>query len=170
MPTSEMYSTCPGCGLVHPAPDNTTYEFKGASPACAMLFSEVVGREYSDYRYSRVHNLTVDTYAVQHDHAPESPRVIKSVAVHLITLYLQLEQDWTSAEAGMGKQRAAEFASEFVWLAPPEERGQLTIAGVYRAADAEAHVDAVQRWSRSVWQSWHTHHATVKAWTARINK
>jgi len=51
----------------------------------------VLAREYSEPAYFGVHQLTVDTYAVQHPGVAER-RSIQSVALHLITLSLMVER------------------------------------------------------------------------------
>ena len=33
---------------------------------CLKLFEEILAREFSDYRYGRIHRLTVDAYSLQH--------------------------------------------------------------------------------------------------------
>ena len=32
---------------------------------CLKLFEEILAREFSDYRYGRIHRLTVDDYSLQ---------------------------------------------------------------------------------------------------------
>lgn len=132
-----------------------------------MRFSEVVGREYSDFRRGHVHNLTVDTYQIQHP-PEQSPRAVKSMAVHLITLYLQLEQGWTSMQAAYGKQQLAAHSAQFEWLEPPADPGHLTIAEVHAAESPEAHVVAVEAWASCVWDAWAAHHAVVKGWAQQF--
>ena len=63
---------CPGCGLALPArPDAPKHPYVGASAECWAVYGEVLAREYEDPAYFRVHQLTVDAYAVQHPGAPE---------------------------------------------------------------------------------------------------
>ena len=47
---------CDRCGAV----------VSGGKAGCQKLFEEVIAREFGDYRYSRRHRLTVDTYSLQH--------------------------------------------------------------------------------------------------------
>jgi hypothetical protein len=82
-------SVCPGCGLVVPATDGPTHEYFGSSPGGRPLFRRAVGREFSDPAYFAVHQVTVDTYAVQHPGRPER-RSVQSVGLHLMTLCLFL--------------------------------------------------------------------------------
>ena len=83
-------SRCPGCRLLLPEGEGATHPYIGSSPACWALFGDILAREYSDPAYFRRHQLTVDTYAVQHPGRPER-RSVQSVALHLVTLCLILE-------------------------------------------------------------------------------
>jgi hypothetical protein len=58
---------CPGCGAVVPEVEETdTHTYIGSAPGCWLRYSEMLAREYGDIRYTPAHQLTVDTYAVQH--------------------------------------------------------------------------------------------------------
>ena len=61
---------CTGCGALVPDTPGPTHRYIGASPQCWALFGEVLAREYSDFRYASVHQLTVDSYAAQHPGTP----------------------------------------------------------------------------------------------------
>jgi Family of unknown function (DUF5946) len=155
-------SRCEGCGLVRPAREGPTHPCFGASPACWELFGEVLAREFGDPAYFRVHQLTVDTYVVQHPGRPER-RSIQSVALHRITLCLVLEdgvepREGPNLHARLGKRGA------FRWLEPPRPNGRLTVASVLRARTPDEHERAVEAWARDVWTAWQGHHATVRAW------
>src|SRR5215210_8669248 len=63
----------------------------GGRAGCLKLFEEVIAREFSDYRYGKVHRLTVDAYSLQH---PERyMRSGKSFAAHLTGIYAALESE-----------------------------------------------------------------------------
>ena len=47
---------CDRCGAAVP----------GGRDGCQRLFHEVIAREFGDYRYGRIHRLTVDVYSLQH--------------------------------------------------------------------------------------------------------
>ena len=85
------------------------------------MFTEVLAREYSDFRYARTHRLTVDAYGVQHPGEP-SPHAIASVAVHLLHLYWVLEMGYDTEHSARLMQRAAERKKEYLWLEPPATR------------------------------------------------
>ncbi|MCC6737064.1 MAG: hypothetical protein IT534_13180, partial [Bauldia sp.] len=77
---------CAGCGL----------EIEGGTDGCQQLFESMVGRDFSDFRYGRVHGLVVDCYCLQH---PARYCISgKSFAAHLCGLCERLE-----GEAGYGE-------------------------------------------------------------------
>jgi hypothetical protein len=158
-------SACPGCGLVLPVREGSTHAYVGSSPACWALYGEVLAREYNDASYRRVHQLTVDTYAVQHPGVSER-RAIQSVAVHLMTLCLVLE-DGVDPREGPALHKRFVKRPFFDWLEPPRPNGRLTIADVLEARTAPDHERKVGEWARDVWAAWAPHHATVRAWLDR---
>ena len=95
------------------------------------MYGEVLAREYGDPAYFRIHQLTVDTYAVQHPGTPER-RSIQSVALHLITLGLVLERG-ADPSAGPRLHRRLASRPAFHWLEPPRPIGRITVADVRRA-------------------------------------
>jgi hypothetical protein len=136
---------CAGCGAIVPHSDGPTHEYIGASPGCWAIFT-TLGPD----------RLIVDAYAAQHPGTP-SRRSIQSVAVHLISLLVQLEHGATPARARDAIRTTLAIAYRFVWLAPPSWDGTLTIVDVRDAATARA-------WAESVWRAWAPHHNAVRAW------
>src|ERR1041384_6466827 len=67
-----MTTTCPGCGLEMPArPDAPPDGYYNTTRECWSVFTEVVGAEFANaLLFGRAHQLTVDTYAVQHAGGP----------------------------------------------------------------------------------------------------
>ena len=58
--------------------------------ACTVHVTEVLARDYGEYRYPQVHHLIVDTYMAQHPgYSTAAGR--RSVAAHLVGLYCMLE-------------------------------------------------------------------------------
>jgi len=84
-------SLCPGCGLSPPARDlSAPRSYYNTSAEYWDLYTEVLGNEYSNANlFGQIHQLTVDSYAVQHAGGPHPD---KSVDVHLFGLYLSLER------------------------------------------------------------------------------
>lgn len=129
----------------------------GGKAGCLKLFEEVIAREFGDYRYGRVHRLTVDAYSLQHPDV--YMRSGKSFAAHLTGMCAALEsrdaqeaqdvnrtvQKWLSTNPKIGKPDI------------PERRGRLTVAHVHAAADADEHVGRVREWARDVWDAWAEH-------------
>ncbi|MFL5562404.1 MAG: DUF5946 family protein [Gemmatimonadaceae bacterium] len=168
-PTDADNVICPGCGASVPAFSGATHAYLGEAPGCWALYGEVLAREYSDYRFGRVHHLTVDSYAAQHPGKAER-RTIQSVAVHLIGLYLSLERGVEPRELMRARQATADRSARFHWLEPPDSRGAITVVDVHGAGegDAEAHGRVVKAWGESVWEAWAGHHAQVREWAREI--
>ncbi len=158
-------TVCPGCGLVSPAHDGPTHPYVLSSPACWATYGTVLAREYEDPEYGRRHQVTVDAYAVQHPGVAER-RSIQSVAVHLITLCLVLE-DGADPQAGPRLHKRLAGKPSFKWLEPPRPNGTLTIADVAQAGSPKKHIEMVEAWSRNVWEAWRSYHSTIRAWIAR---
>ena len=154
---------CPGCGGLFEDNPGPTHRYLEASPGCWAAYGEVLVREYSDPAYYRIHRLTVDSYAVQHPGRP-SPQSIQSVAVHLISLCLVLENNVDVQRATAAMQTAVKTKGRFVWLTPPTSLGVVTVAEVCAAKHADEHVKQVYSWAKSAWQAWAPHHATVRSW------
>lgn len=116
----------------------------GGKAGCLKLFEEILAREFSDYRYGKIHRLTVDAYSLQHP--DEYMRSGKSFAAHLTGMCAALEyenapalnqmvQKWLSANPQVAKPARL-----------PERRGNLTIAYIHGAPDADEHIKRVREW------------------------
>ena len=127
----------------------------GGRAGCLKLFEEVIAREFGDYRYGRLHRLTVDAYSLQHP--DQYMRSGKSFAAHLTGMCAALEgedaltlnravQSWLSTNPRVDKPARL-----------PEGRGALTIAYVHEAPDADEHVRRVREWAQDVWGAWSEH-------------
>jgi hypothetical protein len=162
---ADEHLMCIGCKASVPISDGSSHAYLGASPGCFAIYGEVLAREYTDYRYAAVHNLTVDAYSLQHPGQPE-PRTIRSTAIHLISLYWQLEHGYDNQQAAYIKQQAANRDAKlhYVWLEPPATPGKLTILDVHKAQSADSHIQVVSAWAKCVWETWREHHPTVHQW------
>jgi hypothetical protein len=152
---------CIGCGGLFLECQGPTHRYMESSPGCWAAYGEVLAREYSDPAYAEVHRLGVDAYAVQHPGNP-SPQTIQSVARHLIRLCLLLEHELAMDRANDAMLAATK--SKFVWLTPPSNRGEITVADVHRATTAEDHTALVRTWAESAWTAWKPHHGQIQAW------
>jgi len=152
---------CPGCGLELP---RNPYPYDGyylASQECWSVYNEVLAREYQNaVLFGRVHQLTVDAYAVQHAGGPHPD---KSVCVHLIGLYLVLERDVPPPLVPRRLQRLASRVAAWPHFTPPEDRGRLTVLGVAQTTSPEEHVRQSRAWAESVWRAWAPHHSVIAA-------
>lgn len=157
---------CPGCGVVLPAHDGPVHRYMESSPACWARYGELLAREFQDRTYFQAHRLTVDTYAVQHPGRP-SPQSIQSVAIHLMALYAKLECGFDDERARALLKHAADHG-RFHWLEPLPGPAAVTLLHPLAAGSATAHGLAVREWAVAAWQSWHDHHAQVRAWARTL--
>jgi hypothetical protein len=146
---------CEDCGTV----------VAGGKAGCLKIFEEVIAREFSDYRYGKIHRLTVDAYSLQHP--DEYMRSGKSFAAHLTGMCSALEsedsfsvnrivQEWLSLNPQIEKPAQL-----------PQRRGDLTITYIHSAPNAEDHSRRVQEWARDVWAAWLEHHELARRFIAR---
>jgi len=161
---------CHGCGAVVPdLPETRTRaEYVGSAPGCWQLYTELLAQEYSDIRYASAHQITVDTYMVQHPGVPER-RSAQSVAVHLVGLCLMLERGRTGLELPGLRKRFVELHPKFPWLTPPGSVGEFTVVDILSASSPEEHRALVDRWAGSTWQAWSAHHEQVRAWADEVS-
>ena len=151
---------CPGCGLTLPA-GTTPYDgYYHASAECWSVYTEVLAAEYGDAPlFGRVHQMTVDSYAVQHAGGAHPD---KSVAVHLVGLHLVLERGLALAEVPRRLRLLVAAARSWPHLEPPAERGTLTVMDVALAPSQADHEALVRSWAEGLWRAWEPHHAAVR--------
>lgn len=158
---------CPGCGALVPEIDGPTHRYIGASAGCWVAYGELSEKEAGDFRYMRFHQMTVDTYCAQHPGTP-SPQAIRSVAVHLVALHLQLERESSTERLYAARKRVASLGKEgeldLVWLEPPASLGEVTVLHMLGAEDPEEYGERAGRWAKAVWEAWSDHHETVRRW------
>jgi hypothetical protein len=160
---------CPGCGALVPEVNGPTHRYIGASPGCWAAYGELSGKEAGDFRYMRHHQLTVDAYCAGHPGTP-SPQAIRSVAVHLVGLHLQLEAAPSAEELYGARRRIASLGKEgkldLAWLAPPASPAEITVLHLLGAKSPEEYGELARVWAWSVWESWSEHHETVRRWAS----
>ncbi|MCB0572215.1 MAG: hypothetical protein KDC66_20755 [Phaeodactylibacter sp.] len=164
---SDTTIRCFSCGAEVPAIEGPVHRYLDSAPGCWARFTEVAAREYSDVNFVRCHQLTVDSYAVQHP-GQTSPQAIRSVAVHLASLYMVLERNLPIREATNFIQHLAEHKQAFHWLEPPQYMGDITVVDIWKTENVQAHLQAVRAWAESAWAAWAAHHEQVKAWAALV--
>jgi hypothetical protein len=139
---------CPECGLASDEP-------------CQSLFEQAIARDFSDYRYGRVHRTLVDCYALQHpDRYCASA---KSLMAHLGGLCCAVERGG-DPEAYRALQASLNGNPALGRPEVPAQRGAVTLADVLRAAGPEEHVQAVEAWAGSVWDAYAPLHPWARGW------
>lgn len=159
---------CFGCGAVVPVTDGPTHRYVLSAPGCWAVYGQVLAREYQNPAYMAKHQLTVDAYAVQHPGEPV-PAARRSVLFHLVSLCAVFERGKTPTEANRILQRLGELGLDPEWLAPPDDRGSVTVLDVVETQGITGHQTAVERWARSAWEAWSPHHPHVRGWLDRIS-
>jgi len=141
-------------------PSERSYDRKFcASPECWSVFEEVLAVEFQNpVLFGQAHQLTVDTYAVQHAGGRHPD---KSVCIHLVGLHLALERGVAPVEVPRQLQRLAKRAS-WPHLEPPVQRASLTVCDVALAASPHAHALRVREWAAQVWRVWSPHHERAR--------
>lgn len=146
-----------------PSIDGPVHRYMESSPGCWAIYGEVLAREYSDPSLMGVHRQTVDAYAAQHAGQP-SPQSIRSIGIHLVRICLMVEQGFDDDAAARAMPVISDSREKFHWLVPPAKMGAITVVDVWKAENAQDHVEAARKWARSVWQAWTPHHDQVRRW------
>ncbi|MDH5378660.1 MAG: DUF5946 family protein, partial [Gammaproteobacteria bacterium] len=141
-----------------------THRYMLSSPGCWATYGEILAKEYSSTEYFQIHRLGVDAYAVQHP-GKQDKQSIHSVGVHLIRLYLCLEQGVPAEKANEAMLKITQHKSQYIWLSPPESMGEITAADIVKETTVEGHVEATKAWARSAWEAWSDHHPQIIAWS-----
>jgi hypothetical protein len=129
------------------------------SDECWDLYTEVLGTEYSNaVIFGQVHQLTVDSYAVQHAGGPHPD---KSLNVHLFGLYLALEKGIRPPYIPPLLQRLATEIEVWPHYEPPGKRATLTVFDLAFCDSTEDHIRIVKEWAQAVWDSWADYHSEV---------
>jgi hypothetical protein len=138
-----------------------------ASAECWSVFEEVLAAEFQNPAlFGQVHQLTVDTYAVQHAGGRHPD---KSVCVHLVGLHLMLERSVAPVEVPRRLQRLAIRVS-WPHLEPPKECTPLTVRDVALAGSPHTHVLRVREWAEHVWRAWSPHHSVARELAKTIDR
>ena len=153
--TDPAPSRCTGCGRLVP----------GGTAGCREEFEALVGRDFGDALYFRVHRTFVDVYALQHPDAYGASA--KSLAAHLMGVCWVVEGRAPMAVAPDALRGWLDGTPRLERPEPPAFRGRLTLADVAAAPDAEAHEQAVDRWARSTWNSYAPLHELTREWIRR---
>ena len=154
-------TTCFSCGAITENIDGATHRYLLSTPGCWSVYGEVLAREYSDFAYMAVHDLTVDAYAVQHP-GEANPQTISSLNIHLASLYAYFKLDYPVRELSKVKAQVVRYKDEFIWLEPPSYLGHLTINDILLAENATQHCERVNQWAEDVFNQWQDCYPIVK--------
>ena len=125
------------------------------SPGCWQLYTDVLAKEFGEWKYPDIHRLTVDCYAAQHPTKEPNPKSAQSVTVHLLAIYLALEKQ---LPATLITKKIGEVVNKnkggFQWMNPPENLGNITITNIHDAKDLNEHIELVTKWAHSIWEAW----------------
>ncbi|MDQ6834938.1 MAG: DUF5946 family protein [Actinomycetota bacterium] len=159
-------TACPGCGIVLPAIDRAAHRYVTSSPACWEGYGRLLAAQYASPERMAFHQVVVDAYAAQHP-GGDDPRAIRSVAIHLMTMALFLEDGVNPALGTSLHHRMVQRPVFHRLLRPeivPSQRvtwARVPLAGPPSVARARAY-----DWARAVWAEWEPHQATVRGWLA----
>jgi hypothetical protein len=151
---------CIGCGAEVPDIEYPAHADMRTSPGCWSLFSELLDREFSSPEYWPAHQLTVNAYALQHS--------ASNPALHLIALCLRFDLGFSDDRILPVMRRASKAKESLPSVEAPSAPNTVTVLDVCKATDAKEHIAAVERWAKSVWDSWSESHGTIRALTARL--
>jgi hypothetical protein len=145
---------CPSCG----AP-------LGGRQGCQSVFEQLSALAWTTPARGAVHNLVVDTYAMQHPE--EYGRSAKSYAAHLTALCCGVESGgdqklyWAIARWLDGPAAITKPAL----LSP---RGSLTIADVSAPGSESGYPDLVRRWANDVWAAYADQQQLARTWLGAV--
>lgn len=157
---SRAQRRCPGCGVRMPYDETAAYRGRyNCSPECWSVYGEVLGFEFSRaVVFSRVHQMTVDAYALQHAGGTHPD---KSIAVHLAGLHAAFDLKLPSMAIPRMLQRLADRVPEWPRLDLPRWTGPLTVFEVALADSPSEHMARVTKWARFVWEAWSAYHSLI---------
>lgn len=144
---------CPRCEALVPEIESSTHRYIGDLAGCWAAYGKLSEKETGDFRYMSSHQMTVDAYCAQHP-GTHSPQSIRSVAVRLVGLHLQLEREPSTEGLYAARQRVASLSKErrldLVWLEPPGSLGRVTVLHMLEAEDPEEYRERASRWAKAV--------------------
>lgn len=152
--------TCPGCRLRMPVNRSAAYTgYYNCSAECWSVYSDVLGVEFvSAVVFAQVHQMTVDSYALQHAGGPHPD---KSVGIHLAGLHATFERNVPQSQIPKFLQRLAETIEVWPHYPAPGSTGPLNIMAIALSGSEQEHMERVRKWARFVWHGWSDHHAHI---------
>lgn len=154
--------SCVGCGALVDDISGPVHAYMASAPGCWALHGRLVVRGLESGADRGTVQCRTDAYAAQHATNPD-PRNRQSVVVHLMSLCatfeLGLAPGTTTGLIGSWTHRPDGYPD----LISGDRHGTLTVVDALAAQDADTHAAAIQRWARSVWDGWASHHAEIHA-------
>lgn len=108
-----------------------------------------------------IHQLIVDTFAVQH--ADDTSKPIYS-AFALAGLYLHNERNFTGKEVQMAHVRLARHKKNIPSFSLPSARGAITVHQVLETREGSERDKAIEQWSAVTWKALNEIHQEVESW------
>lgn len=108
---------------------------------CKQLFEAILAKEFSNYRYGRVHRLTVDTFSLQHPDSYLASAI--SFAAHLTGVCCEMEYE-DNADLLRRLQRWLSSRPKLEKPGVLVNLGQLTITHIVAAKDGPEHIKLVE--------------------------
>jgi hypothetical protein len=146
---------------MEPVPCSSCGARLGGPAECQAAFEQLSARAWTDPRRGAVHNVVVDTFAMQHSEA--YGKSAKSYAAHLTALCCAME----AAGDQQLYWRIARWLDGAAKIERPSDlafRGRLTIADVLSPEREEDYPALVRRWSADVWNAFAPQHAVARHW------
>jgi len=164
--TPAQTTACPGCGLELPVNETARYDgYYHVSSECWELYTRVLDKEFGNILlFRQIHQLTVDTYAVQHAGGSHKDQ---SVDLHLAGLYLMMEKNLPCTKISRIHQLLSRRVKDWPHFKPPVRRWPLTIRDVRYRGSMQDHIRSVNQWAHQVWDAWAPLHPQVEDFVSR---
>ena len=125
------------------------------TPECWGVYGEVLGFQFSNaVVFGQVHQMTVDSYALQHAGGPHPD---KSIAVHLAGLHAAFDLGMHQMQIPRLLQRLARNVQTWPSFSPPRTTSSMTVFEIALADTPREHRAGVKQWAAVVWDSWSVH-------------
>ena len=163
-----MLETCLSCGLQTKKTDEPVHKYLLSTPGCWAKFGQLLALEYQDLQYGRVHEISVDAYALQHP-GEKSSQTINSAHIHLAGLYAYFKLGRNFDELDLIKREVAKHKQNFLWLEPPKNMERINVGTVLQASNATEHGVQVEKWAHYIFGKWEVHHSVIANMLQRFN-
>ena len=151
--SNKITPACPSCGAIG----------VNCIEECQARFAGMLGREFTNPAFFKVHRLTIDAYSLQH---PEQyMKSTKSAAAHLTGMCWSMEHGY-SQHLPRTIKKWVDGARTCTRISPPLplSRGEITLNHVIDISDPEQYFTAVTEWARSAWNAWRIHWPQARKW------